>query len=295
MVDLLRQNVLAPRRLVDLTGIEELTGFSTSGSTLRFGALARMADLAEDPVLKRDYPALAESLQQAASQQIRNMATLGGNILQRTRCGYFRDAVSPCNRRRPGSGCAAIEGYNRDQAVLGASATCVATYPGDFGVALAAFGAEVELASPTGCRTLSFANLHRLPGDRPDIETVLRPGELVTAITLPATPLGRNSTYVKIRDRWSYAFAVASAAVALRLEEGRVADARIALGGVATKPWRSEVAERMLIGAVPNEAAARRAGDAAFVEARALSGNASKLELGPRAVAQAIMIASRRS
>ena len=294
VVDLMRQEVMTPGCLVDITGLAELAGFSIGGDRLRFGALARMAAVAEDPGLKRDYPALAEGLQQAASQQLRNMATLGGNILQRTRCGYFRDAAAPCNRREPGSGCAALDGYNRDHAVLGASNSCVATYPGDWGVALAAFEAEVELASAEGRRTIPFADLHREPGSSPERETNLRPGELVTALTVPATPLGRCSAYVKVRDRRSYAFAVASAAVALRVEDGRVAEARVALGGVATRPWRSEAAERVLAGAVLDEDAALRAGRAAFAEARALSGNAGKIELGPRVVAQAVILAASR-
>lgn len=292
LVDLMRLEVARPRRLVDLGGLRELRHFDTSGPVLRFGALAPMADVAEDPVLRDSYPALALSLRLAASQQIRNAATLGGNVLQRTRCGYFRDGVSPCNKRAPGSGCAALDGVNRDHAVLGGSDSCVAVYPGDWGVALAAFDTTVELLSPQGRRTLPFTALHRQPGQRPDQETVLRPGEVITSLSVRATPAGRHSTYLKVRDRASFAFAVASAAVALELEGDRVLDARVALGGVATRPWRSPEAEAELVGHRIDPDRARRAGEAAFAEARPLRQNAVKLRLGPRTVARAVLVAA---
>ncbi|GAA0343833.1 xanthine dehydrogenase family protein subunit M [Streptomyces blastmyceticus] len=294
LVDLMRLDIMRPRRLVDLGGLAELRTTDTRGPVLRFGALARMADVAEDPDLARDHPVLTESLRQAASQQLRNVATVGGNILQRTRCAYFRDGVSPCNKRAPGTGCAALTGVNREHAVLGASDACVAVYPGDWGTALAALDTEIELVSPEGRRTLPFEQLHRPYGDRPDRETVLRPGEIVTAITVRATPAGRRSTFLKVRDRASYAFAVASAAVALEMAGDTVVDARIAVGGVATRPWRSREAEAELTGRPLTGAAARRAGRAAFAGARALGGNAVKLRLGPRVVAEALMIASRK-
>lgn len=294
LVDLMRLDVMRPRHLVDIGGLTELRAIDTRGPVLRFGALARMADVAEDPDLARHHPLLTESLRQAASQQLRNVATVGGNILQRTRCAYFRDGVSPCNKRAPGSGCSALTGVNREHAVLGGSDTCVAVYPGDWGTALAALDTEIELISSEGPRTLPFAHLHRPYDDRPDRETVLRPGEIVTAITVRATPAGRRSAFLKVRDRASYAFAVASAAVALELTGGTVTDARIAVGGVATRPWRSREAEAELTGRPLTGEAARRAGRAAFAGARGLGGNTVKLRLGPRVVAEALMIASRK-
>ncbi|MGW2185836.1 FAD binding domain-containing protein [Streptomyces sp. NPDC001719] len=294
LVDLMRLDVMRPRHLVDIGGLTELRTVDTRGPVLRFGALARMADVAEDPDLARHHPLLTESLRQAASQQLRNVATVGGNILQRTRCAYFRDGVSPCNKRTPGSGCSALTGVNREHAVLGASDACVAVYPGDWGTALAALDTEIELISPDGPRTLPFEHLHRPYGDRPDQETVLRPGEIVTAITVRATPAGRRSAFLKVRDRASYAFAVASAAVALELDGDTVTGVRIAVGGVATRPWRSREAEAELTGRPLTAETARRAGRAAFAGARGLGGNTVKLSLGPRVVAEALMIASRK-
>ena len=295
IVDLMRLEVMNPERIVDIGHLAELRSFDTSGPVLRFGALARMADVAADPTLNRDYPALAESLNLAASAQIRHAATLGGNLLQRTRCPYFRDGVSACNKRRPGSGCSAIEGVNRDLAVLGTSDRCVASYPGDWGAALAAFDAEVEVRSGGGGgRTIPFAAFHLASGESPETETALRPGEVVTAILVRATPLGRRSTYLKVRDRQSYAFALASAAVALDMDGDTVREARVALGGVASKPWRALAAERALAGQRLDEPTLRRAGEAAFAGARPLSGNGFKIELGIRTVGEAVRVAARR-
>lgn len=294
MIDLMRLEVLAPRRVVDIGHLDALREFDTSGPVLRFGALAKMADVAEDATLNRDYKALAESLKLAASQQLRNAATLGGNILQRTRCGYFRDGVSPCNKRAPGSGCAALDGANRGHAVLGTSDRCVATYPGDWGTALAAFDAAVEMRGAEGARSIPFEGFHRAYGDSPDVETVLRPGEVITAITVQATPMGRQSTYLKVRDRESYAFAVTSAAVALEMQGETVRQVRVALGGVATRPWRAREAEAALIGKTLTEATLREAGDAAFRDARPLTHNAFKIELGKRTIAEALSLAARR-
>jgi xanthine dehydrogenase YagS FAD-binding subunit len=249
LVDLMRLRVLNAERLVDITSIRELQTFDTSGpSELVFGGLSKMSDVAEDPTLRRDYPALAEALQQGASQQVRNLATLAGNVLQRTRCEYFRGTSYPCNKRSPGSGCAALEGVNRGHAIFGCSSACIATYPGDFAVALAVFDAQVDTVSPRGQRTIPLIDLHRLPGDTPHVETVLDPDELIVRIRVPATTLGKASTYQKIRDRESNAFAVVSSAVAIVMSEGRVHEARIALGGVATKPWRAPAAERSVVG-----------------------------------------------
>jgi xanthine dehydrogenase YagS FAD-binding subunit len=296
LVDLMRLDVLQTDLLVDITSIGELQTFDTSGrSELVFGALSRMSDVAEDPTLRRDYPALAESLQKGASQQLRNMATLGGNLLQRTRCEYFRGTSYPCNKRSPGSGCAALLGINRGHAIFGYSDSCIATYPGDFAVALAAFDAQVDTVSPRGERTIPFLDLHRLPGDTPHIETVLDPDEMIVRIRVPATPLGRASTYQKIRDRESYAFAVVSSAAAILLDDGRVREARIALGGVATKPWRARAAEQSLVGQPLTWEAARRAGAVAFADARPRYASQFKMSLGPKSVAKALMIAKERS
>ena len=295
MVDLMRGDLAAPSRLVDIGHLPGLATVQTGGPVLRFGALARMADVAEDAGLLHDYPALAESLQLAASQQLRNAATLGGNILQRTRCSYFRDGVSACNKRVPGSGCSALDGEDREMALFGTSDRCVATYPGDWGAALVAFDAEVEIVSATGHRSVPFADFHLPYGDDPAIETVLRPGEIVTAITVQATPAGRRSTYVKVRDRQSYAYAVVSAAVALEMDGDTVTAARVSLGGVASRPWRAPQAEAALLGGPLTEARALQAGEAAFAGARPLRHNAFKIELGKRVVARAALLASKRS
>ena len=294
LVDLMRDEILAPTEIVDIGQVRELDHFDTSGTPLRFGALAKMADVAADPTLRSGYPALAESLQLAASQQLRNMATIGGNVLQRTRCPYYRDGTSPCNKRDPGSGCSAIDGVNRDHAVLGGSESCIAVYPGDFGVALVTFDAQVEMQSAQGSRRLPFAELHRDPHDRPDQETNLRPGEIITAITVPATPAARRSAFVKVRDRASYAFAIASAAVGLAIEDDVVVAAHVGLGGVATRPWRSREAEAELVGRPLTAQTARAAGHAAFAAAVPRQGNEVKTALGPRVVEQACLLASRR-
>jgi xanthine dehydrogenase YagS FAD-binding subunit len=295
MVDLMRGDLAAPASIVDIGHLQELAAFDTSGPVLRFGALARMADVAEDATLLGDYPALAESLNLAASQQLRNAATLGGNLLQRTRCSYFRNGVSACNKRVPGSGCDALDGVTRDMALFGASERCIATYPGDWGNALAAFDTSVEVRSASGARTIPFAEFHVAYGDDPAAETILRPGEIITAILVQATPAGRRSTYIKVRDRQSYAYAVVSATVALRMDGGVVQEARVSLGGVATKPWRSHAAEKALAGVVLNEQTALAAGHAGFADAKPLAENGFKIELGARAVARAALVASRRN
>ncbi len=294
MVDLMRGDLSAPSSIVDIGHMTELAAFDTSGAVLRFGALARMADVAEDAILLRDYPALAESLQLAASQQLRNAATVGGNLLQRTRCSYFRDGVSSCNKRVPGSGCAALDGSTRDMALFGGTDKCIATYPGDWGNALAAFDTSVEVSSAAGTRTIPFAELHVAYGEDPAAETTLRQGEIITAILVQATPAGRRSTYLKVRDRQSYAYAVVSATVALEMDGEVVRNARVSLGGVSTKPKRSHEAEAALQGVTLNEQAALAAGHAAFADAQPLAENGFKIELGARAVARAALIASKR-
>ncbi len=294
MVDLLRGDLWSPSRLVDIGRLDELAAFDTSGPVLRFGALAKMADVAEDATLKANYPALVESLQLAASQQLRIAASVGGNILQRTRCPYFRDGTSPCNKRRVGSGCAAINGDTRDMALFGASDRCIATYPGDWGTTLAAFDTTVEIASAAGRRTIPFAELHRPYGEDPALETTLRPGEIITAILVQATSAGRHSTYLKVRDRRSYAYAVVSAAVALAMDGDTVTEARVALGGVASKPWRAAAAGDVLTGRTLTRDLAFAAGTAAFADAQPRGDNAFKIELGRNAVAKAVLVAAGR-
>jgi xanthine dehydrogenase YagS FAD-binding subunit len=295
LVDLMKLDVMNAQQLIDITSISELQTFTTTTTReLVFGALTRMSDVAADPTLLREYPALAESLQKAASEQLRNMATLGGNLLQRTRCEYFRDTSYPCNKRSPGTGCSALLGLNRGHAMFGGSSSCIATYPGDFAVALVAFDALVDAVSPRGERTIALLDLHRLPGDTPEIDTVLEPDELIMRIRVPATPLGRASTYQKVRDRESYAFATVSCAVALLVENGVVRDARIALGGVATKPWRALVAERSLIDEPLTRETAQRAGVLAFEDAQPRRANAFKMSLGPKTIATSLMIAKER-
>ncbi|WP_338664518.1 xanthine dehydrogenase family protein subunit M [Pararoseomonas sp. SCSIO 73927] len=297
LYDLMKLGAETPERLVDINALSGLSRFDTSGPReLVLGAGARMSDVAADPRLVRDYPALSESLWKAASQQLRNMASLGGNLLQRTRCAYFRNGEPfACNKRVPGSGCAAQEGIDRGHAVLGGSEACIATYPGDLAVALLAFDAAVDVAGPNGARTIPLEALHREPGTTPEVETTLARDEMILRIRVPATPLGRASTYHKIRDRESYAFALASAAVALRMEGEVVREARIALGGLATRPWRAREAERGLVGQRLTPEAARAAGDAALRGARPGHHNAFRIELGARTVADALLIARQRA
>lgn len=297
MIDLMKIGVRNPDALVDITGIAELEGYEVSGERLRFGALARMAEVSDDQALIDACPALSESLWKAASPQLRNAARLGGNILQRTRCPYFRDtAYARCNKRDPGSGCAALDGGETGlHAILGGSDTCVAMYPGDFAQVLIAFDAEVTTRGPGGGRTIAFADLHVLPGDRPDVETILEPGEIVTEIAVPVIPAMRGSHYLKARDRESYAFASASAAVGVELDGGTVRDCRIALGGVASKPWRAASAEEFLLGKALTEESAREAGRIAFQDAEPLEGSAYKIRLGADVVAGALMTAKSRA
>ncbi|MET0290305.1 MAG: xanthine dehydrogenase family protein subunit M [Pseudoxanthomonas sp.] len=298
LYDLMKLNIEQPRRLIDVTSIKGLDTIEQNSKRLRFGALASMSAVAADAVVSRDYPVLTEALTKAASQQLRNMATVGGNLLQRTRCMYFRngaDGAYPCNKRQPGAGCAAIGGLDRGQAILGASSSCNAVSPGDWPVALTALDAEIEITGATGMRTVPIAELYRLPGETPHREFNLQAGELITAIEIPRTAAGRHSTYHKIRDRESYAFALASAAVALEIRDDQVTSARIALGGVATRPWRASEAEAMLVGQRLTLAQATAAGHAAFRNARPGRDNGFKLELGARTIADALLIAGGRN
>lgn len=291
LIDLMKLDIMRPSRVVDINPLSdsELGAIEAGSEGLRLGAMVRMASAAEHPAVVRDYPALAQSLQFAASQQLRNMATLGGNVLQRTRCPYFRDvSYEACNKRNPGSGCAALDGFNRLHAVLGTSDQCIATYPGDFAQALVALDAWVEVAGRDGARRIPVQGLHRRPGSTPEFETNLQPGDMIIAFHVPAKPASRRSVFVKIRDRESYEFALASAAVALDIAEGTVRDVRIALGGVATVPWRATAAEDALSGQKIDGNTVAAATDAAFREARPYADNAFKIELGRRTLARAL-------
>ncbi|WP_117196037.1 FAD binding domain-containing protein [Rhizobium terrae] len=297
LYDLMKLGVERPAHLVDIASLEGADRIDTSGDVLFFGAGALMADVAENDVVRRDYPVLAESLSKAASQQLRNMATVGGNLLQRTRCPYFRNGAIgayPCNKRAPGSGCAAIGGLDRGQAVLGISNACTAVSPGDWPVALTAMDATVEIQGPAGPRSVPIAEFYRLPGDTPHLEFEIEAGEIVTGISVPKTEAGRNSTYLKVRDRESYAFALASAAVALAMDGDHIRQANIALGGVATRPWRAREAEALLNLRTIEPDIALAAGRAAFADARPGEHNAFKIELGARTLADAIMTAGRK-
>ncbi|GAA5156718.1 MULTISPECIES: FAD binding domain-containing protein [Amycolatopsis] len=297
LYDLMKLGIEAPPAVIDVHRLPGLDGIETGADELIFGAGARMADVADHPVVRADYPALSESLWRAASQQLRNMATVGGNLLQRTRCAYFRGGPEfPCNKRNPGSGCAAIGGHDRAHALLGGSDACIATYPGDWAIALLAVDAVVDVVGPEGARTVPLAELHVEPGEDPAREHTLAADELIVRIRVPATAVGRGSTYHKIRDRESYAFALASTAVALTLDEqGVVGECRIALGGVATRPWRATAAEEYLSGRAMTPENARRAGEIAFEGARPGNYNGFRVELGIRTVADAVRIAGERA
>jgi xanthine dehydrogenase YagS FAD-binding subunit len=297
LIDLMKLDVLRPERVVDITPLRVSHSDIVMGPDgLRLGALATMAKVAADPAVRQAFPAIADSLHLAASAQLRNMASLGGNVLQRTRCPYYRDpSWAACNKRKPGSGCSAIQGFNRNHAVLGADESCIAQYPGDFAVVLAAFDAAVEVSGPAGAQRLPFAALHRPAEGQPHIETTLRAGEVITGFTVPAGSWTRRSLYLKVRDRASYEFASASAAVGLAMEGDIVREARIGLGGVAYRPWRAHEAEAALTGKPLTEANAEAAAHAAFAGGVSHGGNDFKLELGRRTLVRALLQASAMS
>ncbi len=289
LVDLMRETVARPKRLVDVTGLSDAITETADGGLL-VGAAVRNTALAEHHAVRTRYPMLSRAILAGASGQIRNMATVGGNLLQRTRCTYFYDTDgSRCNKRTPGTGCDAREGFNRIHAILGASDACVATHPSDMCVALTALEATVVIEGHDGGRTVAFGDLHRLPGDRPDLDTVLAPGELITAIALPPLGFAANSTYRKVRDRASYAFALISVAAAVEMDGDRIGDVRIAFGGVAHKPWRATKAETALRGKPATEAAFGAAAAAEFADARPLRDNAFKPELAARTLAAVLV------
>lgn len=290
LLDLMKLEAISPQQVIDINDLANEYGrVEVSQDGLHLGALVRMAQAAANVHVRRDYPVIAQSLALAASAQIRNMATLGGNLLQRTRCSYFRDTSwRACNKRNPGSGCAALNGPNRLHAVLGVSDQCISAYPGDFAQSLVALGASVETVSRAGRRSLDLELLYR-DSNQPELETNLLPGELITGVRVPAGPWTRNSAYLKIRDRASYEFALASAAVALDLSEGGVREARIALGGVSYRPWRAREAESVLRGQPLTEGSATAAARAAFAAARTRTQNAFKVELGQRTLVRALL------
>jgi xanthine dehydrogenase YagS FAD-binding subunit len=298
LIDLMKLDVERPAHVVDLNPLRVREAALASVSDLpdgglRLGALAHMSDVAWDARVRDRYPLVSQSLLLAASGQVRNMATIAGNVLQRTRCGYFRDTATPCNKREPGSGCSAIAGVNRIHAVLGGSEHCIATHPSDLAVALVALDAVVHVRGVAGGdriadRTLPFSGLHVLPAAHPERETVLRPGDVITAIDLPPLSFARRSLYLKVRDRASFAFALASAAVAIDLQGGAIRVARVGFGGVGTVPWRSREAERALIGKAPSAATFRAAADAALRGAVPRRDNAFKVELAKRTLVRAL-------
>ena len=288
LVDLLRETVERPAALVDVTGLSSAIAERDDGGLL-IGAAVRNTALAEHRAVRGRYPVLTRAILAGASAQIRNMATVGGNVLQRTRCAYFYDSEgSRCNKRSPGQGCDAIDGFNRIHAILGASPACVATHPSDMCVALAALGAVVHAQGADGARTIPLTDFHRLPGERPEIETVLKPGELIMAVELPAMSAAARSTYRKVRDRASYAFGLVSVAAVLEVERGTVKDVRLALGGVAHKPWRASTAEAALRGRPATQANFQAAAEAELAEARPLRDNGFKVELARRTMAAAL-------
>lgn len=279
LVDLMKLGVETPGTLVDVSGLPLDEVEELADGSVRVGATVRNSDLAAHPLVRTRYPVLTQALLAGASGQLRNIATTGGNLLQRTRCPYFQDLGKPCNKREPGTGCGARDGVHRDHAVLGHSPQCIATHPSDMAVALAALDAQVELHGAAGRRTVPAAEFHRLPGDRPDLDTEIAPGELVTGVLLPAATAGLPSAYRKARDRASYAFALASVAVALRVEDAVVREVRIAFGGLAHRPWRALRAERALTGEVADDEEYRRAVDAELAGAEPLRDNAFKVRL----------------
>lgn len=293
LIDLIKLNVETPSRLIDVSALPLTQIMPMPNGGLSIGALVTNTDLANDPAVIKNYPMLSQAILMGASAQLRNMATTGGNILQRTRCYYFRDTATPCNKREPGSGCPAIDGYNRVHAVLGTSKECIASHPSDMCVAMAALGATIVTSGPAGIRRIAFTDFHLLPGDHPEHENVLVPGEIITAVELPPLPFAATSQYLKVRDRASYAFALASAAAALDIENGVIKEARIALGGVGAKPWRAFEAEKALAGKPPTAENFRAAADAEMKPAHGYKHNAFKIELAKRTMVRCLAAVSK--
>ncbi|MDX6530445.1 MAG: xanthine dehydrogenase YagS FAD-binding subunit [Blastocatellia bacterium] len=288
LIDLMKLNVEAPDRVLDINRLPLDKIEATPDGGLKIGATVRNSDLAHHPKVQKDYLVLSQAILNGASAQIRNMATVGGNLLQRTRCVYFRDTAMSCNKREPGSGCPAITGHNRTLAILGTSEHCIATNPSDMCVAMAALEATIHVQGPKGSRAIPFGDFHLLPGNTPHRETVLEPGDLITDVTLPPPIVGSKQLYLKLRDRASYEFALASAAIVLTITDGKITRARVALGGVGTKPWRSPEAERALTGQTANEATFHQAAEAALRGAKPQSENRFKIELAKRCLTHAL-------
>ncbi|MGW4965432.1 FAD binding domain-containing protein [Nonomuraea sp. NPDC004186] len=290
LVDLMRESVERPGELVDISALPLRGVTATAGGGLRIGALVSMSEAAAHPKVRGTFPVISQALELSASPQLRNMATIGGNIMQRARCTYFRDVTARCNKRQPGSGCAAVGGFNRSHAILGASDQCVATHPSDVAVAFAALEATVHLLSPDGERGVAFADFLLQPGSTPDREQALQPGELITAVEIPAHPRPLRSGYLKVRDRQSYEFALTSAAVALHVRGGVIREAKVAAGGVGTVPWKLPAVERRLIGERPSEALWAEAAEQAVDGARPLHHNRFKIELLKRTVERQLRV-----
>jgi xanthine dehydrogenase YagS FAD-binding subunit len=293
LLDLMKEDVERPSRLIDISRLPLNKVEETGEGGVRIGALVPNSDLAYHPLIEQRYPLLASAILAGASQQLRNMASTGGNLLQRTRCYYFYDTATPCNKREPGSGCSAIGGLNRMHAILGTSESCIATHPSDMCVALAALDATVQVTGPEGERAIAFSDFHRLPGDSPQTDTNLLPNEVVTAITLPAQGFAANYSYLKIRDRLSYAFALVSAAAALEFDGDKIKEARLALGGVAHKPWRDASAETALRGQTADHTAFGRAADLLLRDAKGFAHNTFKIDLARQAIVRALTQAAK--
>jgi xanthine dehydrogenase YagS FAD-binding subunit len=293
LIDLMKLNVERPREIVDINGLplDRIEPSPTGGLIL--GALARNSDVAHHPTVLRDYPVLSQALLSGASPQLRNMATTAGNLLQRTRCVYFRDTAHACNKREPGTGCSAIGGHNRMLAILGTSKDCIASNPSDQNVGLTALEATIQIQGPKGKRSIPIHDFYLVPGSTPHRENVLEPGEIITSVTLPPPIAGANSTYLKLRDRAAYEFALASAAIVMKLSGGKIQHIRVALGGVGTKPWRSFEAEKALEGHAPDRAIFVKAAEAALKDAQPASENAFKVELSRRCIVRALTMSTK--
>jgi xanthine dehydrogenase YagS FAD-binding subunit len=293
LVDRLKVFLDEPSQLIDISRLEMKRIEPLAGGGLRIGSLVSNTALADHAEVRRNYPMLVRAILSGASQQIRNMATVGGNMLQRTRCPYYYDTAFPCNKREPNSGCPALTGINRTHAILGASDRCIAVHPSDMSVALSALDAVVEVAQPKGKRQIPFADFHRLPGNTPERDTNLEPGELITAILLPSLPFAKSGVYLKLRDRASYSFALISVATAVDLAGEKIKDARLAMGGVAHKPWRSKEAEQFLIGKTANAATFEQAAEIALQTAKPLQHNQFKVDLAKRAIKRSLMVSAK--
>lgn len=292
LIDLMKRNVVVPAKLVDINRLP-LKEITTENGRLKIGALALNSDVSEDKTVMEKYPLLSLALKSGASPQLRNMATVGGNMMQRTRCAYFFDTEMPCNKRKPGSGCGAAEGYNRMHAIFGTSAQCIAVHPSDMCVALAALDAVVTVSGPKGERKIPFTDFHRLPGEHPDKDNTLQTGELILSVELPESRFSKNVHYLKVRDRTSYAFALVSVAAALQIENNTIKEARLAMGGVAHKPWRLTEAEKFLVGKTATEDNFRKAAELSMQGAKAFKYNQFKLKLAPVSIVEALIIAAK--